>query len=244
MDDAAPGAAVASTPTYSMYQIDAVSLRLRWPVTWMLRDARGIAVIENVKRGETTMSYYTDEDRERILQEGKGDALNAPPRLMFRMTWICRRLVRLCNQRDRHRLAEQERERELVLLELRASADVRADVMASVRALIDAAIAEHRASNTADVEGLLEVLNAHSATLENFSATMEAKVVRLEQALVKLTGTDDTVCVMPPLRSGLGQAAQLVLPAVTPLCVWSDSTARREELGRPSVGPKSKPVNC
>ena len=48
MDEVAPGAVVASTPTYSMFQIDAVSLRLRWPVTWMLRDARGIAMIENV----------------------------------------------------------------------------------------------------------------------------------------------------------------------------------------------------
>jgi hypothetical protein len=48
MEDTTPGAVVASSPTYSMFQIDAVSLKLRWPVSWVLRDPKGVAWVDNV----------------------------------------------------------------------------------------------------------------------------------------------------------------------------------------------------
>ena len=35
-------------PTYSMYQTDSVSLRLRWPVSWALRDPRALAWMQDV----------------------------------------------------------------------------------------------------------------------------------------------------------------------------------------------------
>jgi hypothetical protein len=38
-------AGATASPVYSMFQMDSVSLRLRWPVSWVLRDPRGIAVI-------------------------------------------------------------------------------------------------------------------------------------------------------------------------------------------------------
>lgn len=36
------------TPVYSTFQTDSVSLKLRWPVSWALRDARGISWMQNV----------------------------------------------------------------------------------------------------------------------------------------------------------------------------------------------------
>jgi len=42
-----PGGALA-TPVRSFYQTDSVGLRLRWPISWALRDARGVAWMQNV----------------------------------------------------------------------------------------------------------------------------------------------------------------------------------------------------
>lgn len=41
--DTAPGVAGASGPERSMFQIDALALKMRWPISWVLRDPRGIA---------------------------------------------------------------------------------------------------------------------------------------------------------------------------------------------------------
>jgi hypothetical protein len=40
--------AVVATPVASMYQIDSVALRLRWPISWALRSSAGLAWMENV----------------------------------------------------------------------------------------------------------------------------------------------------------------------------------------------------
>ena len=42
-DDGENGGPVMATPVYSMFQTDSVMLKLRWPVSWAMRDARGIA---------------------------------------------------------------------------------------------------------------------------------------------------------------------------------------------------------
>jgi hypothetical protein len=42
------GGVVAGTSVGSVYQTDAVALRLRWPISWALRDARGLAWMTNV----------------------------------------------------------------------------------------------------------------------------------------------------------------------------------------------------
>jgi hypothetical protein len=39
---------VVATNVGSMYQTDAVALKLRWPISWALRDARGLAYLQNV----------------------------------------------------------------------------------------------------------------------------------------------------------------------------------------------------
>ena len=41
------GTTVAS-PTFSVFQSDLTAIRLRWPLTWALRDARAAAVVNNV----------------------------------------------------------------------------------------------------------------------------------------------------------------------------------------------------
>lgn len=41
--DTAPGAAGTMGPERSVFQTDSLALKLRWPVTWALRDARGVA---------------------------------------------------------------------------------------------------------------------------------------------------------------------------------------------------------
>jgi hypothetical protein len=41
-------AGVVATPVGSLYQTDQIALRLRWPLSWALRDARGIAWMTNV----------------------------------------------------------------------------------------------------------------------------------------------------------------------------------------------------
>jgi hypothetical protein len=41
-------AGVVATPIGSVYQIDSVALRLRWPISWARRDARGIAWMSGV----------------------------------------------------------------------------------------------------------------------------------------------------------------------------------------------------
>jgi hypothetical protein len=44
-----PGEVVASGGVVaSVYQSDKVALRLRWPISWALRDARGLAFMQNV----------------------------------------------------------------------------------------------------------------------------------------------------------------------------------------------------
>ena len=41
--DTAPGPAGTTGPEKSMYQTDSIGLKIRWPVTWALRDPRGVA---------------------------------------------------------------------------------------------------------------------------------------------------------------------------------------------------------
>jgi Phage capsid family len=41
--DTAPGAVGTAGPHRSLFQIDAIALKMRWPATWALRDARGFA---------------------------------------------------------------------------------------------------------------------------------------------------------------------------------------------------------
>jgi hypothetical protein len=46
-EETAPGGLLTG-PTRSYYQTDSVGLRLRWPISWALRDARGVAWMQNV----------------------------------------------------------------------------------------------------------------------------------------------------------------------------------------------------
>jgi hypothetical protein len=51
--DTVPGeivdiAGVRASPVGSLYQTDTVGLKLRWPISWALRDVRGIAWLQNV----------------------------------------------------------------------------------------------------------------------------------------------------------------------------------------------------
>jgi hypothetical protein len=39
---------VRASPVGSTYQTDSVALRLRWPISWALRDARGISWMTGV----------------------------------------------------------------------------------------------------------------------------------------------------------------------------------------------------
>jgi hypothetical protein len=39
---------VVAAPTRSVFQTDTVALRLRWPISWALRDQRGVAFMQNV----------------------------------------------------------------------------------------------------------------------------------------------------------------------------------------------------
>jgi hypothetical protein len=41
--DTAPGAAGSMGPERSLYQTDSLAIKMRWPVSWVLRDARGVA---------------------------------------------------------------------------------------------------------------------------------------------------------------------------------------------------------
>jgi hypothetical protein len=41
--DTAPGAAGTMGPERSVWQTDAIAIKVRWPVSWVLRDARGVA---------------------------------------------------------------------------------------------------------------------------------------------------------------------------------------------------------
>jgi hypothetical protein len=43
MDDTAPGLPGAAGPERSLYQTDSVAIKMRWPLTWVLRDPRGFA---------------------------------------------------------------------------------------------------------------------------------------------------------------------------------------------------------
>jgi hypothetical protein len=43
MVDSSPGAAGTQGPERSMFQIDSMALKIRWPLTWVLRDSRGVA---------------------------------------------------------------------------------------------------------------------------------------------------------------------------------------------------------
>jgi hypothetical protein len=50
--DTAPGAiGTPSAPHRSLFQTDSIALKLRWPITWALRDARGFAWITPVWKG-------------------------------------------------------------------------------------------------------------------------------------------------------------------------------------------------
>jgi hypothetical protein len=49
MESATPGAVVASAPTYSMYQMDSASLKLRWPVSWAERSTQAVAYIDTIR---------------------------------------------------------------------------------------------------------------------------------------------------------------------------------------------------
>jgi hypothetical protein len=39
---------VFARPVASLYQSDSVALRLRWPISWILRDVRGVSWMQNV----------------------------------------------------------------------------------------------------------------------------------------------------------------------------------------------------
>ena len=41
--DTAPGAAGTMGPERSLFQTDSLALKMRWPVSWALRDPRGFA---------------------------------------------------------------------------------------------------------------------------------------------------------------------------------------------------------
>jgi len=43
MEDTSPQAVGTASPHRSMFQIDSIALKMRWPVTWALRDPRGFA---------------------------------------------------------------------------------------------------------------------------------------------------------------------------------------------------------
>lgn len=43
MDDTAPGAAGAAGPERSIFQTDSIAIKMRWPLSWQLRDSRGFA---------------------------------------------------------------------------------------------------------------------------------------------------------------------------------------------------------
>jgi hypothetical protein len=39
---------VAAAPVGSIFQTDSIALKMRWPVSWLLRDVRGLAWMANV----------------------------------------------------------------------------------------------------------------------------------------------------------------------------------------------------
>src|SRR5262249_37716910 len=43
LDDTAPVTPDTTQPTKSMFQTATIALKMRWPVTWALRDSRGVA---------------------------------------------------------------------------------------------------------------------------------------------------------------------------------------------------------
>jgi hypothetical protein len=43
------GAGVVAKPVRSVYQTDSAALRMRWPISWALRDARGVAWMQSVQ---------------------------------------------------------------------------------------------------------------------------------------------------------------------------------------------------
>jgi len=48
MNDAPSGDLVGGGRVVATFQTDVVGLRLRWPLSWAVRDARGIALLQNV----------------------------------------------------------------------------------------------------------------------------------------------------------------------------------------------------
>ena len=70
-EDDAPGPddGTLKAPTRSLFQTDAVALKIRLPISWALRDPRGVAWLSSI--GVVTMSRYSPEDRERILAAGR-----------------------------------------------------------------------------------------------------------------------------------------------------------------------------
>jgi hypothetical protein len=41
--DTAPGVAGVAGPERSLFQTDSLAIKVRWPVSWMVRDTRGVA---------------------------------------------------------------------------------------------------------------------------------------------------------------------------------------------------------